>query len=171
MKHWPIFLRWLTVAALLDWLIGRTITRSAIFMPKTPFMIGAYQTLGTIGQVVFTLTSLLALIGITWIAWQERRTIAFSLLLLTLMMTIWRVFFIDQGSVQSAQRLITRHKVSLVFFLPAYYREKIRALPGVRQVVNQTWFGGQYKVGNWYVNTATDNANFHWRRWSIPEQP
>ena len=32
-------------------------------------------------------------------------------------------------------------------------------------------FGGQYKVGNWYVNTATDNANFHWRRWSIPEQP
>ncbi len=83
MKHWPIFFRWLTVAALLDWLIGRTITRSAIFMPKTPFMISAYQALGTIGQVVFTLTSLLALISIVWIAWQERRNIAFSLLLIT----------------------------------------------------------------------------------------
>jgi putative ABC transport system permease protein len=70
-------------------------------------------------------------------------SIAFSLLLLTLMMTIWRVFFIDRGSVQSAQRLITRHKVSLVFFLPGYYREKIRALSGVRQVANETWFSGQ----------------------------
>lgn len=71
-------------------------------------------------------------------------SIAFSLLLLTLMMTIWRAFFIDQGSVESAQRLITRHKVSLVFFLPGYYGGKIRALSGVRHVVNQTWFGGQY---------------------------
>jgi putative ABC transport system permease protein len=86
-------------------------------------------------------------------------SIAFSLLLLTLMMTIWRAFFIDQGSTQSAQRLITRHKVSLVFFLPGYYREKIRALPGVTQVVNQTWFGGQYKDDrpeNFFAQFATD---------------
>lgn len=72
-------------------------------------------------------------------------SIALSLLLLTLMMTIWRSFYIDQGSAQSAQRLITRHKVSLVFFLPSHYREKIRAIPGVRHVVNETWFGGIYK--------------------------
>ncbi len=90
-------------------------------------------------------------------------SIAFSLLLLTLMMTIWRAFFIDQGSVQSAQRLITRHKVSLVFFLPAYYREKIRALPGVRHVVNQTWFGGQYKDDkpeNFFAQFGTDPQEF-----------
>ncbi len=90
-------------------------------------------------------------------------SIAFSLLLLTLMMTIWRAFFIDEGSVQSAQRLITRHKVSLVFFLPGYYREKIRALPGVRQVVNQTWFGGQYKDDkpeNFFAQFATDPQEF-----------
>ncbi|HYK88775.1 MAG TPA: ABC transporter permease, partial [Acidobacteriota bacterium] len=86
-------------------------------------------------------------------------SIGFSLLLLTLMMTIWRAFFIDQGTVQSAQRLITRHKVSLVFFLPGYYREKIRALPGVRRVVNQTWFGGQYKDDkpeNFFAQFGTD---------------
>ncbi|MBZ5497173.1 MAG: FtsX-like permease family protein [Acidobacteriia bacterium] len=86
-------------------------------------------------------------------------SIAFSLLLLTLMMTIWRVFFIDQGDPQSAQRLITRHKVSLVFFLPGYYREKIRALPGVKQVVNETWFGGQYKDDrpeNFFAQFGTD---------------
>ena len=37
-------------------------------------------------------------------------SIGFSLLLLTLMMTIWHAFYIDQGSVQSAQRLVVRHK-------------------------------------------------------------
>jgi putative ABC transport system permease protein len=86
-------------------------------------------------------------------------SIAFSLLLLTLMLTIWRAFFLDQGSVESAQRLITRHKVSLVFFLPGYYREKIRALPGVRHVVNESWFGGQYKDDrpeNFFAQFATD---------------
>jgi putative ABC transport system permease protein len=86
-------------------------------------------------------------------------SIAFSLLLLTLMMTVWRAFFIDQGTDQSAQRLVTRHKVSLVFFLPAYYREKIRALPGVKQVVNSTWFGGQYKDDrpeNFFAQFGTD---------------
>lgn len=86
-------------------------------------------------------------------------SVAFSLLLLTLMMSIWRAFFLDQGSAQSAQRLITRHKVSLVFFLPEFYREKIRALPGVKQVVNQTWFGGTYKDDrpeNYFGQFATD---------------
>ena len=86
-------------------------------------------------------------------------SIAFSLLLLTLMMTIWRVFFIDSGSATSAQRLITRHKVSLIFFLPAYYREKIRSLPGVARVVNQTWFGGLYKDDkpeNFFGQIGTD---------------
>ena len=72
-------------------------------------------------------------------------SIGFSLLLLTLMMTIWRSFYIDKGTTQSAQRLLVRHKVSLVFNLPASYREKIRSIPGVTQVVNQQWFGGQYK--------------------------
>ncbi len=86
-------------------------------------------------------------------------SIAFSLMLLTLMMTIWRAFYLDQGSVQSAQRLITRHKVSLVFFLPGYYREKIRSLPGVDHVVNESWFGGTYKDDkpeNFFAQFSTD---------------
>jgi putative ABC transport system permease protein len=100
---------------------------------------------------------------------NKRRTaltissIALSLLLLTLMMTIWRAFYIDQGTVESSQRLIVRNKVSLVFFLPAYYREKIRALPGVTRVVNQTWFGGQYKDAkpeNMFAQFGTDPQEF-----------
>ncbi len=86
-------------------------------------------------------------------------SIGFSLLLLTLMMTIWRSFYIDQGSAQSAQRLLVRHKVSLVFNLPYAYREKIRSIPGVTHVVNQQWFGGQYKDDkpeNFFAQFATD---------------
>lgn len=86
-------------------------------------------------------------------------SIGFSLLLLTLMMTIWRSFYIDKGTTQSAQRLLVRHKVSLVFNLPASYREKIRSIPGVTQVVNQQWFGGQYKDDkpeNFFAQFGTD---------------
>ena len=83
MKHWPLFFRWLTVAALIEWLIGRTLIRSAIYMPKTLLLVDTYQALGVIGQVAFTLTSLLALLTVLWIAWQGRRNITFSLLLIT----------------------------------------------------------------------------------------
>lgn len=72
-------------------------------------------------------------------------SIGFSLLLLTVMMTIWRSFYMDQGAPDSAKRVITRHRVSLTFLLPTYYRDKIRSLPGVVAVVPMTFFGGKYK--------------------------
>jgi putative ABC transport system permease protein len=90
-------------------------------------------------------------------------SIGFSLLLLTLMMTIWRAFYIDQGSVQSAQRLVVRHKVSLTFALPIYYREKIRAVPGVVSVVPVSWFGGLYideKPEHFFAQFGTDPDEF-----------
>ena len=65
-------------------------------------------------------------------------SVTFSLLLLTIMMAVWRGFYIDQGAPDSALRIMTRHRVSLAFFLPGYYREKIRALPGVTHVVPMT---------------------------------
>ena len=86
-------------------------------------------------------------------------SIGFSLLLLTLMMTLWRTFYIDQGAPNSATRLMTRHRVSLTFFLPGYYREKIRSIPGVVAVVPMTWFGGLYKDDkpeNFFAQFATD---------------
>ena len=86
-------------------------------------------------------------------------SISLSLLLLTIMMTIWRGFYIDQGAPDSALRIMTRHRVSLAFFLPAYYRSKIRAVPGVVHVVPMTWFGGKYKDDrpeNFFAQFATD---------------
>ena len=71
-------------------------------------------------------------------------SISFSLLLLTLMICIWRSFYIDQVAPEAARRVITRDRVSLAFLLPAYYRDKIRSVPGVVAVVPLTWFGGRY---------------------------
>jgi putative ABC transport system permease protein len=86
-------------------------------------------------------------------------SISFSLLLLTVMMTVWHSFYNDEGSAESAQRLIVRHKVSLAQFLPISYRERIRSMRGVRQVVNETWFGGQYiddKPEHFFAQFGTD---------------
>jgi putative ABC transport system permease protein len=82
-----------------------------------------------------------------------------SLLLLTFLITIWRSFYDSKPSEESAQRLIVRHKVSLVFNLPSYYRQKIQSIPGVKEVVNQQWFGGQYmddKPEHYFAQFGTD---------------
>jgi putative ABC transport system permease protein len=63
----------------------------------------------------------------------------------------------------SAQRLITRNATSLVFPLPAYYRERIKAIDGVSGVVISNWFGGIYKdqsVSNFFAQFAVDDAFF-----------
>jgi len=90
-------------------------------------------------------------------------SIAFSLLLLTLMMTIWRAFYLSDGSAESAERLVVRHRVSLTFSLPGFYREKIRAIPGVVSVVPVSWFGGIYKDAkpeNFFAQFGTDPDEF-----------
>jgi len=86
-------------------------------------------------------------------------SIAFSLLLLSIMLTVWRSFYIDKGAPDSALRIMTRHKVSLANFLPIYYRDKIRTIPGVVHVVPVTWFQGVYindKPENFFGRLATD---------------
>jgi len=90
-------------------------------------------------------------------------SIAFSLMLLTFMMTVWRAFYLDEGSEQSTQRLITRHRVSLTFSMPSYYREKIRTVPGVVAVVPTQWFGGRYlddKPEHFFAQFGTDPEEF-----------
>jgi putative ABC transport system permease protein len=90
-------------------------------------------------------------------------SIAFSLLLLTFMMTLWHAFSLDEGSAESAQRLVVRHRVSLTFSLPGFYREKIRAVPGVVSVVPVSWFGGIYKdqkPENFFAQFGTDPDEF-----------
>jgi putative ABC transport system permease protein len=90
-------------------------------------------------------------------------SIAVSLVLLTFMMSLWHAFALNDGSAESAQRLVVRHRVSLTFNLPGFYREKIRALPGVVSVVPVSWFGGIYKdqkSDNFFAQFGTDPEEF-----------
>jgi putative ABC transport system permease protein len=60
----------------------------------------------------------------------------------------------------SATRLITRNATSLVFPIPIYYRERIKAIDGVKQVAVSNWFGGIYKdesFGNFFAQFAVDH--------------
>lgn len=84
--------------------------------------------------------------------WRNRRrsiltilSLGFSFLLLTLMMTIWRTFYIDPWAMISARHIVCRHRVSLAVSLPAYYREKIRDIPDVTDVIPLNLFDADYK--------------------------
>jgi putative ABC transport system permease protein len=86
-------------------------------------------------------------------------SIGFSLLLLTMMICIWRSFYVDQVAPEASRRLIIRDKVSLAFLLPAYYRDKIRNVPGITAVVPLTWIGGKYiddRPEHFFARLATD---------------
>jgi putative ABC transport system permease protein len=48
-------------------------------------------------------------------------------------------------SMAGLDRLIVRHKVSLIQTLPESYRARIRSVAGVAAVADQTWFGGIYQ--------------------------
>ena len=68
-------------------------------------------------------------------------------------------FLCRQGQRVSAQRLITRHRVSLTQSMPVYYREKMRTVPGVVAVAPTQWFGGIYKdmkPENFFAQFGTD---------------
>lgn len=100
-------------------------------------------------------------------------SIGFSLLLLTLMISVWKSFYVDKGSEASSMRLITRHRVSLTFTMPEYYRQKIRAIPGVVDALPENWFGGKYKddtSGNFFAQFGTDPEDFFdvYKEFQIP---
>jgi putative ABC transport system permease protein len=48
-------------------------------------------------------------------------------------------------TVAGANRLIVRHKVSLIQMLPQSYEAEIERVPGVTDATHATWFGGIYK--------------------------
>ena len=82
-------------------------------------------------------------------------TLAFGLL-----QTVVRAWYAGADA-SSATRLITRNAISLTFSMPLYYREKIRAVPGVTGVSVSNWFGGIYKEPkNFFAQFAVDAPTF-----------
>ena len=62
----------------------------------------------------------------------------------------------------AADRLVTRHRVSLVFPLPQTYGARIGGVPGIKRVARSNWFGGMLGSGdkadfrNFFPNFAID---------------
>lgn len=84
-------------------------------------------------------------------SWRNKRravltilSIAASLCLLGTLMAIYQAFYLSEGAPEQALRLVTRNKVSLAFPMPQFYGQKIKALPGVHEVLIANWFGGKY---------------------------
>src|SRR6266853_370259 len=84
--------------------------------------------------------------------WRNRRrtaltilSVAASLSLLGILVAVYTAFYLSDTPPDQALRLAVRNKVSLVFSMPDAYREKIKKVPGVRDVMSQQWFGGMYK--------------------------
>jgi len=59
-----------------------------------------------------------------------------------------------------ADRLIVRHKVSLIQLLPESYQARMARIPGVAATAHQTWFGGVYQ----------DPKNFFMQCPVVPEE-
>ena len=58
-------------------------------------------------------------------------------------------------------RLVTRSAVSLVVPLPVHYRDKIRAINGVRSVASANWFAGVYQEPkNFFPQFAIDPSTY-----------
>ena len=66
------------------------------------------------------------------------------------------------GGVQLAgiDRLVVRHKVSIIQLLPESYKARMERIPGVDFAVHQTWFGGIYQ----------DPKNFFMQTPVVPEE-
>jgi putative ABC transport system permease protein len=80
-------------------------------------------------------------------------SIAASICLLGVLLAIYHLFYYREAAPEQALRLITMNRISLANPLPISYRERIKQVPGVREVMVTQWFGGTYK-------DARDMRNF-----------
>jgi len=72
-------------------------------------------------------------------------SMAVSLCLLGVLIAIYHALFYGEATPGQALRVVVRHKVSLGNPLPVAYEEKVRQLPGVKEVSAWNWFGGSYR--------------------------
>ena len=83
-----------------------------------------------------------------------------AILAFGLLQTVVDAWFAGANA-SSAARMVTRNAISLVFPMPAYYRDRIKAVPGVKAVAHSQWFGGIYiEPKNFFPQFAVDSDNF-----------
>src|SRR5687767_9356359 len=69
--------------------------------------------------------------------------------------------FLVGVSLAGADRLIVRHKVSIIQSLPLSYEARIANIPGVAAVAHQSWFGGIYQdPKNFFASIPVEPEEF-----------
>jgi len=84
-------------------------------------------------------------------------TVFIAFVLFGVLMAI-RAAFSMGVEIAGADRLMILNKISLIMPIPASYAERVRAVPGVKDVTHANWFGGYYqdpKTGS-FANMAVD---------------
>jgi putative ABC transport system permease protein len=103
-------------------------------------------------------------------------SITVSTLLLGVLLAVYSAFYLRASYDEQAVRLITRHKVSYALYLPEYYGDRIRRIPGVAVVCPFDYYQGTYidnRSEHMFPRSAVDAAKvFQIRTESIvdPEQ-
>jgi len=114
--------------------------------------------------------------------WRNRRrttltvvSMCVSMCLLGVVMYLYHAFYLTDPAPEQALRLVTRNRVSMTVRLPEFYREKIRQIPGVKEVMISQWYGGVYKDArdpkNFFGRFAVDADKLFtmYSEFSIPE--
>jgi len=102
--------------------------------------------------------------------WRNRRrttltiaSIGVSMCLLGVLIAVYHALYLSDATPTQALRLITRNRISLTVEIPEFYRQRIRQVPGVKEVMTSQWYNGVYK-------DARDPKNFFARFGVEPEK-
>jgi putative ABC transport system permease protein len=84
---------------------------------------------------------------------------ALCIFLISVLQTALKAFY---GGLENAstERLVTRHRVSLVNNLPVAYGPRIAAIPGIKRVARFNWFGGVRGSGGGHADFQNFFPNF-----------
>jgi putative ABC transport system permease protein len=86
--------------------------------------------------------------------------ITIAILAFGLLRTVVDAFYAGVDA-SSASRLVTRNSISIIFYLPLSYKDKIRQVEGVQLVSWGNWFGGIYiEEKNFFANFAVDPKTY-----------
>jgi putative ABC transport system permease protein len=96
--------------------------------------------------------------------WRNRRrtfltiaSISISMCLLGVMIAMYHALYLSDAPPEEALRIVTRNKISLTQQMPESYKNRIKQIPGVREVMVSQWFGGTYKdPKNFFARFAAD---------------
>jgi putative ABC transport system permease protein len=86
--------------------------------------------------------------------------ITIAILAFGLLRTVVDAFYAGVDA-SSASRLVTRNAISIIFYMPLSYKDKIRQVEGVQLVSWGNWFGGIYiDEKNFFANFAVDPKTY-----------